>query len=158
MSGGPPPFQRFLDCHRDAVWRFLVASVGRADAEDCFQETFLSALRAYPSLRDAGNLRGWVLTIANRKALDSHRARARRAVPVADAAAIDDRSVSAASHADETVGRPCAACPIASARLSCCATWPIFRICEIAATIGCSEDAARRSLHEGLTKLREAVT
>ena len=71
MSGGPPPFQRFLDCHRDAVWSFLVASVGRADAEDCFQETFLSALRAYPSLKDASNLRGWALTIANRKALDS---------------------------------------------------------------------------------------
>ena len=29
---------------------------------------------------------------------------------------------------------------------------------EIAAAIGCSEEAARRSLHEGLTKLRKAVT
>jgi len=29
---------------------------------------------------------------------------------------------------------------------------------EIAAAIGCSEDAARRSLHEGLAKLRKAVT
>jgi DNA-directed RNA polymerase specialized sigma24 family protein len=28
---------------------------------------------------------------------------------------------------------------------------------EIAAAIGCSEDAARRSLHEGLIKLRKAV-
>jgi DNA-directed RNA polymerase specialized sigma24 family protein len=28
---------------------------------------------------------------------------------------------------------------------------------EIAAAIGCSEDAARRSLHEGLSKLREVV-
>ena len=29
--------------------RFLAASVGPVDAEDAFQETFLSALRAYPS-------------------------------------------------------------------------------------------------------------
>jgi DNA-directed RNA polymerase specialized sigma24 family protein len=28
---------------------------------------------------------------------------------------------------------------------------------DIAKAIGCSEDAARRSLHEGLTKLREVV-
>ena len=82
MSDGLPPFQRFLDTHRDAVWRFLVSSVGRADAEDCFQETFIAALRAYPRLRADSNLRAWVLTIAHRKSLDAHRARARRAVPM----------------------------------------------------------------------------
>ena len=43
-----PPFQRFLEDHRDDVWRFLVAAVGRTDADDCFQETFMAAMRAYP--------------------------------------------------------------------------------------------------------------
>src|SRR5258708_14268930 len=65
----------------------LVASVGRDEAEDCFQETFIAALRAYPRLR-AGrrehNLRAWVLTIAQNKAMDAHRSRKRRALPVAD--------------------------------------------------------------------------
>ena len=79
-----PPFQRFLDAHRDDVLRFLVASVGRHDADDAFQETFLSALRAYPRLRPDSNLRGWVLTIAHRKAIDVHRARGRNPVPVAE--------------------------------------------------------------------------
>ena len=46
-----PPFQRFLDGQRDDVLRFLIASLGRHDADDAFQETFLSALRAYPRLR-----------------------------------------------------------------------------------------------------------
>jgi RNA polymerase sigma factor (sigma-70 family) len=78
-----PPFQRFLDAHRDDVWRFLVASVGRDAADDCFQETFLAALRAYPKLRP-DNPRAWVLTIAHRKAVDHFRARKRRAVPVGD--------------------------------------------------------------------------
>src|SRR6478672_9632183 len=77
-----PPFQRFLEEHRDAVWRFLAASVGPHEADDCFQETFIAALRAYPRLRADSNLRGWVRTIAHRKALDSHRARTRRALPV----------------------------------------------------------------------------
>src|SRR4051794_17115718 len=70
-----PPFQRFLDEQRDVVYRYLVVAVGANDADDAFQETMLSALRAYPALRDASNLRGWVLTIARNKALDLHRRR-----------------------------------------------------------------------------------
>jgi len=70
-----PPFQSFLDANRHAVWRLLVSSVGRAEAEDCFQETFISALAAYPKLRPDSNLSAWVMTIAHRKALDSRLAR-----------------------------------------------------------------------------------
>ena len=44
----------------------------------------LSALRAYPRLGDGSNLRGWLFTIARRKAIDAHRARARRPMPVAE--------------------------------------------------------------------------
>ncbi|MEA2216482.1 MAG: hypothetical protein QOK19_2043, partial [Solirubrobacteraceae bacterium] len=84
VSATLPPFQGFLDANRDAVWRFLLASVGREEADDCFQETFIAALRAYPRLRADSNLRAWVLTIAHNKALDAHRARARRAVPVSE--------------------------------------------------------------------------
>src|SRR5438309_11927300 len=76
-----PPFQRFLDEHGPAVHGFLVASVGRTEADDCFQETFLAALRAYPRLQHADNLRSWALTIAHRKAIDAPRARGRRPVP-----------------------------------------------------------------------------
>src|SRR4051812_50088108 len=75
-----PPFQRFLDAHREDVWRFLVAAVGRDAADDCFQETFMAAMRAYPRTRVA-NPRAWVLTIAHRKALDHHRRRAPRPGP-----------------------------------------------------------------------------
>ena len=51
-----PPFQRFLDEQRDIVWRFAVASVGRQEADDVFQETFLAAMKAYPRLRSGRNL------------------------------------------------------------------------------------------------------
>ena len=78
-----PPFQRLVDAHATSVHRYLVAALGRDDGADAFQETFLAALRAYPELRSAENLRGWLFTIARNKALDSHRARARQPVPVA---------------------------------------------------------------------------
>ena len=55
--GGIPPFSQLLEEHRTDVYRFLFATVGPQAADDCFQETFLSALRAYPELRDARNLR-----------------------------------------------------------------------------------------------------
>src|SRR5207253_9803753 len=77
-----PPFQTLLDTHGRDVHRFLVASVGRIDADDCYQETWLAALRAYPKLRDASNLRSWIFTVASRKAIDHVRARRRRAIPV----------------------------------------------------------------------------
>jgi RNA polymerase sigma factor (sigma-70 family) len=73
-----PPFQTLIDAHAAELHRFLTGCVGRADADDCLQETFISALRAYPRLRDASNLRGWLFTIAHRKAADLGRARARR--------------------------------------------------------------------------------
>src|SRR3954467_14584890 len=75
-----PPFQAVLDEHRDTVARFLVAWVGPQEAEDALQETLISALRAYPRLRAGSNVRAWLLTIARNKAMDSHRARSRRAV------------------------------------------------------------------------------
>jgi RNA polymerase sigma factor (sigma-70 family) len=149
-----PPFQRFLEDHRDDVWRFLVAAVGRTDADDCFQETFMAAMRAYPRLRPDSNLRAWVLTIAHRKALDTYRSRARQAIPVED--------VPEVAHHDP---------PLPDGEL-----WEQVRVlppkqrgaitlryaadlshAEIAVALGCSEEAARRSLHEGLKKLRAEV-
>ena len=158
-AAGPalPPFQRFLDAHRDPVWRFLVSSVGRSEAEDCFQETFIAALRAYPRLRPDSNLRAWVLTIAHRKALDAHRGRARRAVPVADPAAVDGRSSTPAAARDEGLWGAVHGLPErqrAAVLLRFLADLPHR---DIAAAIGCSEQAARRSLHEGLVKLRKVV-
>jgi RNA polymerase sigma-70 factor (ECF subfamily) len=68
-----PPFEEFYASYRDRVYRLLVRRVGRQQAEDAFQETFLRALRAYPSLRHADQLGAWVTTIAERVVIDGHR-------------------------------------------------------------------------------------
>ena len=160
MTSAPPPFQAFLDEHRDAVWRFLVASVGRTDADDCFQETFIAALRAYPQLRSRRrehNLRAWVLTIAHRKALDAHRARARRATPVADPLAVGDPGDPAPDGRDEALWEAVDGLPERQRSAVVLRFVGDLAHREIATAIGCSEEAARRSLHEGLSKLRKAV-
>ena len=77
-----PPFQTLLDEHGADLHRYLVASVGPHDGADCFQETVIAALRAYPGLAHDRNLRGWLFTIAHRKVIDHARGTGRRALPV----------------------------------------------------------------------------
>src|SRR5687767_11975386 len=102
-----PPFQELLDEHGRDVLGFLVASVGPHDAEDCFQETFIAALRGYPKLKHADNLRSWLLTIAHRKAIDHHRAGSRRALPSGGAEEVggnrgaEDRALESAAEGED---------------------------------------------------------
>jgi RNA polymerase sigma factor (sigma-70 family) len=157
MSRTPPPFQVFLDENREAVWRFLVSTVGPVEAEDCFQETFISALRAYPRLREGSNMRAWVLTIAHRKAIDSHRGRARRALPVADVGELDARAHASPQSPNGELWRAVRELPPRQRSAVVLRFAVDLAHREIAAAMGCSEEAARRSLHEGLRKLRTEV-
>jgi DNA-directed RNA polymerase specialized sigma24 family protein len=149
-----PPFQRLIDEHAADVMAVLRGAVGRDGAEDCFQETFLAALRAYPELREDSNLRGWLITIAHRKAIDFHRAKGRNPVPVAEVAEV---VVEGPGPRDDGLWNAVGALPPkqrAAVTLRYAADLPHG---EIAAALGCSPDAARRSLHEGLKRLRKEL-
>jgi RNA polymerase sigma factor (sigma-70 family) len=162
-SAALPPFQQFLDAQRGVVWRFLVSRVGAAEAEDCFQETFIAALRAYPQLRAGSNMRAWVLTIAEHKALDMHRARGRRAVPVAAPEQLGANAERAPSAEQLLLAREQALWEAVAALPERQRSAVVLRYVAdlphnaIAAAMDCSPEAARRSLHEGLGKLRKAV-
>ena len=146
-----PPFQRLLDEHRADVYRFLVASVGRQAADDCFQETFVSALRAYPRLRDASNLRGWLLTIATRKALDHWRAERRGPIPVER---VPEHAAPERSDGDREVWRAVATLPPMQ-RAAVIHRYVLdLPYAEVALALGCSEEAARANAYEGRRKLR----
>jgi RNA polymerase sigma factor (sigma-70 family) len=153
MSVRPPPFQALLDEHRDDVYRFLVASLGRDEADDCFQETFISAMRAYPRLRDASNLRSWLFTIAHRKAIDAHRARARRAVPIEDVPERADAG-GVGLNGEPELWRAVRGLPTKQRAAVLHRYVNDLAYADIGRVMGCSEDAARRSVHEGLKKLR----
>jgi RNA polymerase sigma factor (sigma-70 family) len=148
-----PPFQAFFDAHRDEVFRFLAGMVGPNDADDCFQETFIAALRAYPDLRAGSNLRSWVLTIARRKAIDAHRARARRPLPSDE---VPERVAGAAEPAHRSELWNAVLDLPAKQRAAVVLRFAVdLPHRDVARVLGCSEDAARRSTHEGLKKLRE---
>jgi RNA polymerase sigma factor (sigma-70 family) len=149
-----PPFQSLFEDSRSDVYAFLVAMVGSQDAEDCWQETWLSALRSYPKLKDASNLRSWVMTIAHRKGLDALRRRSSEPHPT-------ERVPDSVSHASADHE------PLLWAKLGSLPpkqrSSVFLRVvgdmtyAEVASILNCSEDAARQSARQGLNKLREEL-
>ena len=157
-----PPFQRFLDDHADAMWRLCVASVGRDEADDAYQEACLAALRAYPRLRARSNLRAWALTIAHRKALDIHRARARRPVAVGAGQTPGGQTPGEPTTAgsdpwdrDDAVWEAVRALPDGMRAAVTLRYAGDLTPAEVAAALRITPEAARRRIADGLARLRE---
>ncbi len=151
MRARREPFNRVVREHGTSVHRFLVSLAGPQRADDCWQETFLAALEAYPSLREPERVRAWLFSIAHRKAIDSHR-KAARVVPMA-----------------EPPERAAPEQPLHNGEL-----WSLVRELppkqreavahrfaadlsyrDVGEAMGTSEEAARRNVHEGLRALRQ---
>ena len=150
-----PPFQTLLDEHRTDVYRFLVATAGPSDADDCFQETWISALRAYPAVRRGDNLRAWLFKIAQNKSIDAHRARGRRAVPVA---AVPESAASTEPEGDPELWARVRDLPAKQRTAVFCRSVLGMPYDELAVLLESSEDAARRNVHEGLKRLKEELS
>ena len=79
------PFERAVDQYGPTVLRVCRAVLGVGpDAEDAYSETFLAALRHWPDLAEDTNVEAWLVRVAQRKAVDVIRGRARAAVPTAE--------------------------------------------------------------------------
>lgn len=150
-----PPFEQLVDAHAAELYRFLAGSVGPIDAEDCLQETFMSALRAYRGLRHADNLRAWLYTIAQRKATDALRRRARR--PTRDLEGVDVVAADGAHATDDGLWRLVGALP-SKQRAAVVHRFVLdLAYAEIGLRMGTSEEAARQNVSAGLRRLRREV-
>jgi RNA polymerase sigma factor (sigma-70 family) len=142
-----PPFERFYEAHRDEIYRYLVRLLGRSAAEDAFQETFLRALRGYPELRHADNLRAWAFTIATRVALDERR-RERPVEELPELPATDARPAYAElEHLAGELPRTERAAVVLRYGYD-------LAYADIAAALGSTEDAARQATSSGVRRLR----
>jgi len=151
-----PPFADFLEQQRGTVYRFLTAAVGPHEADDCFQDTFLAALRAYPRLTDPSRLDRWVLRIASRKAIDHHRAAGRRAIPTGE---LPERPIPAQGQPefDGDLQAAVASLPTKQ-RLAVVHRHVLDRTyADVADAMGISEEAARANVYQGLKTLRELM-
>jgi RNA polymerase sigma factor (sigma-70 family) len=153
-----PPFQVLLDEHRVDLYRYLLATAGPVEADDAYQETWVAALRAYPRLRRSDNLRAWLFRIAQNKAIDAHRARGRRALPVADppetAGAASPPAAAPSPDGEPELWERVRELPPKQRTAVFCRAVLGMPYAELAVLLDSSEEAARRNVHEGLTRLR----
>ncbi len=155
MNDRIPPFQEFLDEHKTRVYRFVLAAVGPHDADDCFQDTFLAALRAYPKLRDAEHLDRWVLRIASRKAIDHHRTKSRLPTLLDE---LPEQATDPPEPQDEILWKSVRELP-ARQRIAMAHRYVLDRsYAEIAELMGGTEEAARANVHQATKRLRELMT
>jgi RNA polymerase sigma factor (sigma-70 family) len=147
-----PPFERFYEEQRAAVFAHLVRLLGRQRAEDAFQETFLRAMRGYPSLRHGRHLKAWVFTIATRVAVDESRRRRPKAAMADEPAGESDRPAYAQLEhlADELPDKERAAVVL---RYGYDLPYD-----QIADALDSSEDAARQAASSGVRRLRRRLT
>jgi RNA polymerase sigma factor (sigma-70 family) len=154
-----PPFQALVDAHATELHRFLVASIGPDQAEDCLQETFISALRAYPRLRHGENLRAWLYTIAHRKAIDAVRRVSQRPTSVGldGLPAHREPSQPAPEPSDDGLWLQVRALP-GKQRTAVVHRFVMdldYRA--IGELMGTTEEAARQNVRAGLQRLRKEV-
>ena len=71
------PFEALVEMHRDEIFAYLWRLIPGDQAEDCLQETFLRAFRAYERTAPDSNYRAWLYKIATNVARSAHTRRQR---------------------------------------------------------------------------------
>ncbi|WP_444665335.1 RNA polymerase sigma factor [Cellulomonas sp. CW35] len=149
----PGPFEEVVRAHGATVLRVCRAVVGPHDAQDAWAETFLAALRAWPTLEPGTNVEAWLVTIARRRSIDVWRATRRRAVPVGDLpdAPASDR------HRDLDLWGALATLPDKQRHAVTLHHLAGLPYVEVAAELGGSVEAARRAAADGVAALRRTA-
>ena len=71
------PFEKLVEMHQDEIFAYLWRIIPGDQAEDCLQETFLRAFRAYERTALDSNYRAWLYKIATNVARTAHTRRQR---------------------------------------------------------------------------------
>ena len=144
-----PPFERFYEEQQGPVLAQLRGTLGRDAADDAFQETFLRALRAYPTLEHGRHLRAWVLQIARNVALDVLRRTRATTADIPDLESVDE-PLPYEELRRLTVGLPEKERAAVYLRYGYDLSYE-----QIGAALGSSSEAARQAASSGVRRLRK---
>jgi RNA polymerase sigma factor (sigma-70 family) len=143
-----PPFERFYEEQQGVVLAQLRRMLGRDAADDAFQETFLRAVRAYPTLEHGRHLRAWALAIARNVALDVLRRDRSTSADVPDLESVDE------PLPYEEVRRLTAELPQKERAAVFLRYGYDLSYDDIGAALGSSPEAARQAASSGVRRLR----
>jgi RNA polymerase sigma-70 factor (ECF subfamily) len=139
------------------LWRLLG---DRHDAEDCLQEVFLRAFRAYERTSEDSNYRAWLYKIATNRAYTFRKRRARILAQEIELVSEARASVQNSSvHIDvqddlERIAHAVEQLPNHQRVAILMRKYQELSYTEIASVLDCSEEAARANVYQGLKKLR----
>ncbi len=153
------PFDDVVVEHGPTVWRVCRALLGDHEAQDAWSETLMSALRAYPTLPEGSNVRGWLVTIAHRRAIDQLRSKGRAPVPSGHLPERSDGTRDQDADApDQRLLAAVRGLPPKQRGAVVYRYLADMSYAEVAALIDSSETAARRSAADGIAALRRTFT
>ena len=158
-----PPFDTVLATHEVELYRYLRRLVpSPEDAADLHQETFLRAFRAYDRLEAGANVRAWLYRIAGNLARDAHRRRVVREPGRGGSLTEDeprDGANDPAARAEAAEFRDAVRAALLRLperqRLAVVArSLEGQAYADVASALGCSEQAARQHVSQGLRRIR----
>lgn len=129
-------------------------------AEDCLQDVYLRAFRAYPRLPVQANHRAWLYRIATNVARSAWKRRGREAARTASLdEAVHGRSRSTEEHLERSqelaeLRRAVEALPSRQREALILRRYQGLAYDGIAQVLGCSPEAARANAYQALKKLR----
>lgn len=155
-----PDFETLVDAYGGELFGYLWRLLGdEAEAEDCLQDSYLRAYKAY-SRTEPDNLRAWLYKIATNTARTRLQRNGRQASRQAE---LDEEHASGEARVETQVLQRISAAAVRAAvdRLPrqqqaalLLRKYQGLEYGEVAAALGCSEQAARAHVYQALKKLR----
>jgi RNA polymerase sigma-70 factor (ECF subfamily) len=160
-----PEFGDLATMHGNEIFAYLWRLLGDSDlAEDCLQDVFLRAFRAYDRLDSEANFRAWLYKIATNTAYSLRKREAMNASRLVD---LDINRVEGNHNPHdsyerqerlETVARAVVSLPKMQRAAIMLRKYQELSYSEIASILDCSESSARANVYQGLKKLRSKLT
>lgn len=161
MSAGHTPPQRLVERYRSEIFSYLMRILQhRADAEDVCQEVLMRAYREVSGLRPDTNLRAWLYRVATNMAFNALRQRKRRWAHEAREEGRSKIRWSPSPYLRVQLRELVQAVDRLPRRQRAALIQRHFQglaYRDIAASLGCTEAAARANVYQAVKRLRDAV-
>jgi RNA polymerase sigma-70 factor, ECF subfamily len=157
----PRAFEQLYRLYVQPIFRYLYSRIGsQPEAEDATAQTFLAALEALDHYHHDGHFAAWLFAIARRKATDHFRSHQRQA-PLEDAdnvpSGTDLLQGVIQTERKTALTKLIAALPEDERELIRLRYVAELSFSEIGRLLGCSEDAAKKSLYRLLARLQSQL-
>jgi len=157
-------FELLVDKHSEELFAYLWRMFGdSAEAQDCLQDTFLRAYRAYARLKGDANMRAWLYKIASNTAFTQLKRRGRlkhqSAVLVENIASREtppDLQVEQFNRLEQVKGAVMAL-PHKQRAALMMRKYQEMSYKEISQALNCTAESARANVYQGLRKLRRQL-